>query len=95
MKEELSEQFSKSYKQSLERIAFARSKISNSPFETIEQRKLEEAHSLLKKEDVAANLENKRLFQQLERVENELTRVNEDVEGTSKQILKQNMVGRE
>ena len=47
---------------------------------------------LLKKEDNQANLENRKLFQQLERVENELNRVNEDVAGTSKQILKQNVV---
>lgn len=59
---------------------------------TLEQRKLEEAHVLLKKEDNQANLENRKLFQQLERVENELNRVNEDVAGTSKQILKQNVV---
>ena len=60
---------------------------------SLEQRKLEEAHNLLKKEDNQANIENRRLFQQLERVENELNQVNEDVAGTSKQILKQNVVG--
>ena len=48
IKEEISENFSKNYKQSLERIAFAQSKISNCPI-NLEQRKLEEAHNLLKK----------------------------------------------
>lgn len=48
IKEEISENFSKNYKQSLERIAFAQSKISNCPI-NLEQRKLEEAHILLKK----------------------------------------------